>query len=508
MKQLYKPLTILMLFFFICSWSQDTISKKKKMPPSLFAHNSMQRVGPNAVVIKGGIKHPRILEFYLNGNAAIPSGDNVSNSTKFNPSLGVNYFIGSNVLLGLEGSFLSAKPKLDFDTFSTAFTSNPSINVNNNNNDFKSTSLFFNVGYSLKLKHAEKLRHQALNFILGNGVVFNSYPNQSITGSFNGKDYTILSNMPPDGYHKTNFAVKPKLEFVYMISDWLGFNVTAQYQINLGTKEYTNFYKDLSNVDFTKPQDIVNQQLFTAPKVIQSTQGLTSNFSIGAGLLVKIWLSKKGYEYYKNVSDRTIKTNGQDDGRPFPSRPVNTKLLDSLRTITIQNLPNPSEHINGGPNLIAEPAIDCICTETHGGTCDSDWGEICGCDGYQTDRTSHGSFFIPKDYLNSTPFLVYKASPKTIKSLANKEIIITSKLKLDSKIAKSIGVKEVSILPGVYSFTKENLVSLPITILITPTSALYHAINEKGLSGTKGPPPCSCNCCEKSPGVAWKCCTN
>ncbi|MEI7509067.1 MAG: hypothetical protein WCJ62_06340 [Flavobacterium sp.] len=422
--------------------------------------------------------------------------------------MGINYFVGRNVLLGLEGSFLSAKPKLDLDTYSSAFSSNPSISVNNSNNDFKNTSLFFNFGYSLKLKHAEILRHQALNFILGSGVVFNSYPNQSITGSFNGKDYAILSNMPPDGYNKTNFAVKPKLEFVYMISNWLGFNVTAQYQINLGTKEYTYTYKDLSNVDFTKPIDIVNQQLFIAPKVTQSTQGLTSNFSVGAGLLIKMWLSKKGYEYYKNMSDRSPKPNSPDDGNPFPTKVVTKNFLDGLRAITIQNLPNPSEHINGGPNLIMEPAIDCICTETHSGTCDSDWGEVCGCDGYQTDRTSHGSFFIPTDYLNSTPFLVYQASPKSTKSLANKEIIIASKLKLDNKIAKSIGVEEVSILPGVYTFTKENVVSLPITISITPASALYHAINEKGLSGTKGPPPCSCSCCEKSPGVAWKCCTN
>ena len=508
MKQLSTLVVILMLFCSNSIWAQDTISKKKKLPPSLFAHNIMQRVGPNAVVIKGGIKHPSILEFYLNGNAAIPAGDNVSHSTKFSPNLGINYIFGNSILMGLEGSFLSAKSNLDFDAYSSAFTNNPGVNINNNINDYKSSSLFINVGYSLKLKHAEKLRHEALNFVLGSGVVFNSYPNQSITSSFNGKDYTILSTIPPEGYSKINFAIKPKLEFIYMINDWLGFNINAQYQANLGTKEYTYFYKDLSNVDFTKPIDIVNQQLFTAPRVTQSTQGLTNSFSFGAGLLIKMWLSKKGYEYYKNMSDRTIKPNGQDDGNPFPLQPIHTKFVDSLRTITIQNLPNPMDHINGGPNLVAEPAIDCICTETHGGTCDSDWGEICGCDGYQTDRTSHGSFFIPKDYLNSTPFLVYQASPKTTKSLENKEIIITSKLKLDKKIAISIGVAEVSILPGVYKFIKDNLVSLPIAIIITPESALYHAINEKGLSGTKGPPPCSCSCCEKSPGVAWKCCTN
>ncbi|MEI7508745.1 MAG: hypothetical protein WCJ62_04695, partial [Flavobacterium sp.] len=65
MKQLSLITAILILLCSNNSWAQDTISKKKKLPPSLFAHNIMQRVGPNAVVIKGGIKHPRVLEFYL-----------------------------------------------------------------------------------------------------------------------------------------------------------------------------------------------------------------------------------------------------------------------------------------------------------------------------------------------------------------------------------------------------------------------------------------------------------
>jgi hypothetical protein len=292
-------------------------------------------------------------------------------------------------------------------------------------------------------------------------------------------------------------------------------NATAQYQVNVGSKEYSYSYKDLSNVDFTKPIDIINQQLYAAPTITQTTKGITSSFSIGAGFVFALGRNKGDYRHGKGVIDikadpmgRNTKPNGQDDGNPFPKKQTYAMLIDSLKSITIQHLPNPSEHINGGPYLLAEPAIDCICTETHGGTCDSDWGEICGCDGYQMDRTAHGSFYIPKDYLNTTPFLVYEAKPKNNASLTDKELIITTTIKLDKKLAGDIGVDEVSILPGVYKFSKGNLVSLPLLITITPASALYHAINEKGLSGTKGPPPCSCSCCEKSPGVAWKCCTN
>jgi hypothetical protein len=301
MKQVSKSLLVLMTICSITSWAQDTIGKKKKMAPSLFAHNSMQRVGPNAVVIKGGIKHPHVFEFYLNGNTTFPSGTNVTNSARFNPSLGMDYIFENNIMLGLEGSYLIANPSLDFDTYAAPLGNNAAF-PQNNNSSYKSTSLFINGGYSLKLKRAEKLRHEALNFVLGGGVVFNSYPEQSISGSFNGTTYSIFSNTPPNGYSKTTFALKPKIVFVYMINDWFGFNVNAQYQANFGSKDYAYSYKDLTNVDFTKPIDIINQQLYAAPTITQTTKGITSIFSIGAGFVFA--LGRKGdYRHGKGVKN-------------------------------------------------------------------------------------------------------------------------------------------------------------------------------------------------------------
>lgn len=324
-----------------------------------------------------------------------------------------------------------------------------------------------------------------------------------------------MSNTPPDGYKKSNLAFKLKVEYVYMINDWIGLNATIQYQANLGANEYSYSYKDLSNVDFTKPFDIVNQQLYTAPTITQSTKGITNSFSLGGGLVLAFKRNKGDYRHGKGVIDikydaigRNTKPNGQDDGNPFPPKLLYEKLVDSLRTITIKGLPNPIDQINGGPSVIASPAINCICTETHLGTCDSDWGEVCGCDGYQTDRTNHGVVYIPKDSLPTNPFIVYKANPKNSSSLENKDFIVTKKIKLDKIVADTMGVEEAYILPGAYKFSKGNVLSLPIQIVVVPANAFYHAITEKGLDGgPKGKPLCPCSCCEKSPGQAWKCCT-
>ena len=198
-------------------------------------------------------------------------------------------------------------------------------------------------------------------------------------------------------------------------------------------------------------------------------------------------------------------------GRPpgMAEKTAYNKLLDSLTTVTIQGLPNPTDQINGGPYLISSPVIDCICTETHWGTCDSDWGEVCGCSGYSQEKQNHGIFFIPKLISEKRPYLIYQVQLKNENQLTGKSLTILTEIKLPKAIADTIGVEDVYISPGIYTFSKGNAVSLPVKLTMTPNSAYYHAINEKGLPGTKTPNPChSCGGCCVQDSKGFHCCTN
>lgn len=167
---------MLIVFFstFVLQAQETTDQQKTKTK----SNNANDKYGSPIKGVGVVIKHncQRGIYVSLNGNSSFSNGDNVSNSSRFNPSLGVNYIFGNNIILGLEGNYLTANQNLAFDSYATPLANNPAITTSNNNNSFNSTSLILNVGYSLKLKQAEKIRHQALNFMTGTGLVFNSYP--------------------------------------------------------------------------------------------------------------------------------------------------------------------------------------------------------------------------------------------------------------------------------------------------------------------------------------------
>lgn len=491
------------------------------------ADSNAQDVGPiKGAVIKGG--RPHRFEFAVIGNGALPYGDGavqggsgLRSALKLSPEFCMNYCLSNHFLIGIDGSYSTADPAFNLDNYAAPFANKGFATIRNEKSNFTSTSVLLTGGYLLRQKAAaDKARAKDLSLRLGAGISFNSFPNQLITQTTNGSTDIIASYQIPAGYHKTSFILKPAVQFNYWLTPFFGLNVTAQYQLYLGKQGFAYHYKDLSGINFNAvpptPTDVLKFQIKNAPDIYESTNGITGMFSFGGGICFAINGKNGDYRHGKGVKNvlhdpgtmRSGKPNRQADSNSrIPQQEYQT-LLDSLRKITVHGLPNPIDHINGGPGVIASPAIDCICTETHWGTCDSDWGEVCGCDGYQTDRTNHGGFYIPKDSLIGNPFLVYKANPKNKTSLENKEFIVTKKIKLAKALTDSMGVEEAYILPGVYKFSSGNVVSLPVKITVTPASALYHAITEKGLDGgPKGKPLCPCSCCEKSPGVAWRCCT-
>lgn len=255
-----------------------------------YAQDDVNRAGPIKGTVVNSVPHkPHLFEFALNGNAAAPMGTGIKQSLRFNPCLKLDYFITNHFLLGLEGNYLSVKPDFDVATYTAPFAAEGFASISSDKTKFTSFSALLNVSYKIQLMKAKEkanCTNPNLRLSWGTGIAFNSSPNQLVTQKFNGVTDTIAIYKAPDGYSKMSLVIQPAATFSYWFTPVFGVNVNVQYQAQLGSKNFTYSYKDLSNVNFNGPLDVTQFQLKNAPIVTQATQGPKGFFSFGAGIVI------------------------------------------------------------------------------------------------------------------------------------------------------------------------------------------------------------------------------
>ncbi len=84
------------------------------------------------------------------------------------------------------------------------------------------------------------------------------------------------------------FAIKPALRLEWFPGGGIiGLNIHANYLQAFGAKEISNYYRDLTKVNFNGlSQQEIRNQVLNAPVIETKTKGPVSNFSFGAGISI------------------------------------------------------------------------------------------------------------------------------------------------------------------------------------------------------------------------------
>ncbi len=303
--------------------------------------NPIKGVG---IVVKSNTH--RGFQFALNGNAAWPSGEGVDNSLVFQPNLNVDYHFGSGFTMGLEGGYTPAEPSFVMSDYIAPFADLGIVDVFVIQSNVRSTSVFANAGYSFTLGRNREISSStsSWNVRLGAGAIYNMLPDQEVRGTFNGSLYSIVDYVSITGtVSSTQFALKPSIQFNYWFNPWFGLNLNAQYQAALSSKDFSYTYKDVSNIDFSRPIDVVNFELYNAPTITETTSGITNVFSFGGGLVFRLQSrTKMNNSLDRSTNPTGLETGGFSGGAPT-DHAINEQGLPGTKTSTNKKTQPPKE---------------------------------------------------------------------------------------------------------------------------------------------------------------------
>ena len=277
-----------------------------------------QDVGPIKVpVIKGG--SPHMVEFIINGNGVIPRGSGIQSSLKFNPAININYYLSKNSFIGLDVSYLTANPTFNMDDYAAPFANKGFASIIKDKTKFSSTSFLLTGGYAFRAK-AAAAKAKELYLRLGAGVSLNTFPSQTITQNFNGTTDVIARYQTPADYSKTNFIIKPALQFNFWITPNFGITLNAQYQMYLGNKDFSYTYKDLNGIIFNAvppiPTDVLNININNAPIITEMVSGITGNLSFGGGIVFALKTRTKSNQTNERIPKTRTKSNQTNERIP------------------------------------------------------------------------------------------------------------------------------------------------------------------------------------------------
>lgn len=114
----------------------------------------------------------------LSGNVGSSSSVGISNSSSFNPNLGLE-IIWKNFGIGLDAGIFSSKPHFDFDGYAAPLQNLDFIKITNTKSNWTSTYFLVGPQYSLNLNSGPT--KFVLTTSIKGGLTMNSAPNFSIT---------------------------------------------------------------------------------------------------------------------------------------------------------------------------------------------------------------------------------------------------------------------------------------------------------------------------------------
>ena len=226
----------------------------------------------------------RGLVISLNSSKPTSHNDSVARNGSFMPSATVQYYYG-DWGLGVEAGGFNSSPHFNIDEYIKNINGFTDLNVSST--EWK--NLFIVAGPSFR-KYLGAGAYFGVDFYAG--LMKIKSPSFSITdketgnliADFNYARKTTTANENP------LFAVKPGIKLEWFPGNGpLGLHIHGSYMNAFGAKEITNYYRDLTKVNFNGlSQQEIRAQVINAPVIETKSKGAVSNISFGAGISIAL----------------------------------------------------------------------------------------------------------------------------------------------------------------------------------------------------------------------------
>jgi hypothetical protein len=234
--------------------------------------------------------HTRGVVISLNNTKGTTHGDSVASNISFIPSATVQYYSG-DWGIGAEVGGFNASPHFNIDEYIKNISGFSQLNVSST----QWKNLFVLAGPSFR-KYLGAGAYFGVDLYAG--LMKMKSPSFSITDKESGNliaDYhyarkTTTANENP------LFTIKPGIKIEWFPGDGpIGLNIHGSYMNTFGATEISNYYRDLSKVNFNGlSQQEIRAQLMNAPVIETKSKGAINNISFGAGVSVAFNHAVKG----------------------------------------------------------------------------------------------------------------------------------------------------------------------------------------------------------------------
>lgn len=210
--------------------------------------------------------------------------DSVARSTSFMPSAAINYYTGSWGI-GLEVGGFNASPHFNIEEYIKNINDFSELNVNST----QWKNLFIVAGPSFR-KHIGAGAYLGVDLYAG--LMKTKSPSFSITDKESGTsivDYNYLRKTTTANENPL-FTIKPGIKLQWFPGNGsIGLDIHGSYINTFGAAEITNYYRDLSKVNFNRlSQQEIREQVINAPTIETKSKGAVSNISFGAGISIAL----------------------------------------------------------------------------------------------------------------------------------------------------------------------------------------------------------------------------
>ena len=258
----------------------------------------------------------------VNMNSGSSSSEGVSKNFGLNPNIGANLFWG-NIGAGLDVGTFNSNPAFDFAGYaqqSLGIVKRVMIPTDRET----SRSTYFLVGPQYAIRKGK------MNIILSTkaGITMNKMAEFQIEDEMSSK--VLAFYKAPEDFIRNAFTIKPSLSIGYDLTKSFSLTANAQFVKQTGQQDFSNSYRDLSNVQTTDlkgnplRQPEITKNIENAPVISSYTKGASEFMSFGLGLTYSIRASGK---HFKDAT-LSMSASKTDNSETQTTEIVPTKTAD------------------------------------------------------------------------------------------------------------------------------------------------------------------------------------